>query len=111
MPNPSRDEIICGVVYRLEDERDPIRRHALSTLLIEEEDRFGSTAERLDRADAQIASGRFRIEELEHAIAALRRRGADVSIAERVLASLKEILVTFEAFREVLVDRLRRCEI
>ncbi len=102
------DQIVWGLADRFEAERDPIRRQALRTLLIEEEDRFGQRAERLDRAEAHIASSKFRIEELERAIDRLRGGGHDVRTAERVLASMRDLLDTFGSYRETLLDDLDR---
>ena len=102
------DEVVWNLADRLEGELDPIRRHALRTLLIQEEDRFGERAERLDRAEAHIANSRFRIEELEKAIERHRARGANVATAERVLASLRDMLVTFDSYRHTLLQDLDR---
>jgi len=105
------DQIVWSLADRLEAERDPIRRHALRTLLIEEEDRFGEAAERLDRAEAHIASSVFRIEELEKAIAHRKARGADVGAAERSLALMKEVLGAFDVYRTQLLESLDRSPI
>jgi hypothetical protein len=108
MDRQARDEIVWGLADRFEVERDPVRRHALRTLLIEEEDRFGETAERLDRAEAHIALSTFRIDELESAIARHRARGADVRTAERVLVSMKDMLHIFDRYRDTLLQDLDR---
>jgi hypothetical protein len=106
--NAIQDELVWGVVDRLQRETDPIRKYALRTLLIEQEDRFGTAAERLERADAHIAAGHFKIEQLENATASLRARGADVAVPERVLENLREILDTFGTYRQVVLDELQR---
>jgi hypothetical protein len=102
------DETVWGVVDRLQRETDPIRKYALRSLLIEQEDRFGTMAEKLDRADAHIAAGHFKIKELENATASLRARGADVAIAERVLENLREIMQTFDSYRRLVLLELDR---
>ncbi len=103
-----RDQMVWSLADRFEAERDPVRRHALRTLLIEQEDRFGERAERLDRAEAHIASSVFRIDELEKTIGRRRCEGADVSVAERALASMKDLLATFDRYRLALLDDLDR---
>jgi hypothetical protein len=105
------DQIVWGYVERVSAERDPVRRHALRAELVEEEDRLGVASERLDRAEAHIADGQFRIEALEGTIASLRGKGADVRVAERVLTNLREILATFDEYRTVLLDGLDRNKI
>jgi hypothetical protein len=102
------DWVVWGLVDRVEAETDPIRRHALRSLLIEQENLFGDAAERLERADAHIAAGQFKIGELENTIALLRDRGADVAKPERVLCNLREILATFAQYRALCLDALRR---
>jgi hypothetical protein len=108
MTNDVGDQIVWGLADRFEAERDPIRRQALRTLLIEEEDRFGERAERLDRAEAHIASSNFRIQELEKAITRLRGDGHDVRTAERALTSMKDLLKLFGSYRDTLLDDLGR---
>lgn len=109
MPSKAlQDELVWGVVDRLQRETDPIRKHALRSLLIEQEDRFGTIAERLERADTHIAAGRFRLLELESATASLRARGANVAIAEGVLENLRDILETFGSYRELVLQELHR---
>lgn len=103
-----QDELVWGVVDRMQRETDPIRKHALRTLLIEQEDRFGTMSEKLDRADAHIAAGHFKIAELETATASLRARGHDVATAEQILENLREILVTFDKYRELVRQELDR---
>jgi hypothetical protein len=102
------DELVWGVVDRLQRETDPIRRYALRSLLIEQEDRFGTIAEKLDRADAHIAAGHFKILELESAAASLRARGADVAAAENILQNLRDILETFGGYRDLIEQELSR---
>jgi hypothetical protein len=104
----SGDELVWGVVDRLQRETDPIRKYALRSLLIEQEDAYGTAAERLDRADAHIAAGHFKIAELEHATAALRARGRNVDTAERIIENLRELLVTFGSYRELVLEELGR---
>ena len=103
-----QDELVWGVIDQFQRETDPIRRHALRSLLIEQEDRFGSMSEKLDRADAHIAAGHFTIVELESAAASLRARGRDVATAERILENLREIVDTFGSYRERVRQELDR---
>jgi len=108
MSKAIEDELVWDVVDRMQRETDPIRKHALRTLLIEQEDRFGSMSEKLDRADAHIAAGHFKIAELETATASLKARGHDVTTAERVLENLREILTTFDTYRHLVRKELDR---
>jgi hypothetical protein len=105
------DEVVWGLVERLQRETDPIRKHALRSLLIEQEDRFGTVAERLDRADAHIAAGHFKLAELQAAMASLRTRSVDVATAETIVHNLREILDTFGSYRQLVLEELRRCAI
>ncbi|HEY1427338.1 MAG TPA: hypothetical protein VGF50_11750 [Caulobacteraceae bacterium] len=102
------DELVWDLVDRLQRESDPVRKHALRTLLLEQEDRFGSVTEKLDRADAHIAAGHFKISELERATASLKARGADVALAQNILRNLREILATFGDYRELVRQQLDR---
>jgi len=97
------DDAVWSVVERMQRETDPIRKYALRSLLIEQEDCYGSIAEKLDRADAHIAAGHFKMQEIESAAASLKARGHDVATAERVLENLRDILETFDAYRELVL--------
>jgi hypothetical protein len=108
MTKDVRDQIVWGLADRFEAERDPVRRQALRTLLIEQEDSFAERAERLDRVEAHIASSNFRIEELGKTITRLRGDGRDVRTAERALTSMKDLLKVFGACRDRLLDDLGR---
>jgi phage shock protein A len=102
------DWVVWRLVDRMEAEADPLQRYALRTLLIEQENLFGTAAERLERAEAHMAAGRFKIDELETTIAALRDRGANVAQPEQVLRNLKEILATFDQYHALCLEAVRR---
>ena len=94
-------------VDMLEKEADPIRRERLRSLLIEEEDRFGSEREWLDEAELYIVQSRSRIRRQEEIVAHLRRDGRDSEQADRLLTNMSDLLQLFQQRRDQLQASVR----
>src|SRR5215469_5072106 len=86
-----RDLNIASFVRQLEHELNPAKRATLKSLLLQEEDKFGRAAEKLNRIDHLIIDGQARVARQKDLIKDLRSRGSPVEMAERVLANLEEV--------------------
>jgi DNA-binding CsgD family transcriptional regulator len=101
---------------RLRTELDPVVRASVTALLIEEEDRFGARVERLDKINGYIADCYQRIDKQKSLITGMRSDdyngipalsdGRDLSLAQRLLSNLKELLALFERRRHQIADEL-----
>jgi hypothetical protein len=91
-------------VERLETETAPRARNVLMSLLIEEEDRFGTWSQRADQADCYIARGEAQIRRQEEALAMLRPDDPKAPVAGRVLTNLRQIVAILEAYRRGLEE-------
>jgi hypothetical protein len=72
-------------------ESDPARLGDLQKLLIDEEDRLGSSYERLEDIDREIAKADQRIELQRMLVANMRREGRDATVAQALLERLTSI--------------------
>jgi hypothetical protein len=79
-------------------------RPILLSLLLEEEDRFGTWSYRADQADAYIARAREQVRLQERALAKLRPGARQAPMAERVLDNTKQIVAILEAYRRGLLE-------
>ena len=77
MENFIHERNVLRFSARLEIEKDPKTRSLLSKLLIEEENKFAVTAERLDKAEQQIAECKGRISRQRDLIDKLQNDGHD----------------------------------
>lgn len=85
----------------LRSESEPARRATLGRLLIEEEGRYGTLAERIDTANLHIADSRQRIESQEARIGRLQSvDGGAISEARRLLGNLNDVQSLLEAYRQ-----------
>ena len=85
--------------YRLQLETEQEQRFSLQRKLIEEEDRFGTLARRMDLADAYIDDGARRIATLELLVTSLSRDDGSAHRHVSNLATSKEILEIFKSYR------------
>jgi hypothetical protein len=99
---------VARFVDRLQLESDPAKRTSLRRLLIEEEDRFGSRAERLSDVQRHLAEGSRRIALQKALIENLIAKGQDVRLAERTLSNLFEIQRILEQYRQVVLNGIDR---
>ena len=104
-----RNQNVARFVARLEAEPDPRRRETLRQLLVHEVDLHGDLMERLQIVERQIASSRNNIARQTTLAASLQVAEAKAQ-GERVLANMQDLLVMFEGFRRVLLDRLQRLD-
>ena len=100
------EQNIANFVRQLEVEPDTAKRATLQSLLLEEEDRFGRTAEKLDRADHLIAEGGARIDRQKSLIKDLKSRGCAFRDAEKLLDNLEDIQALIQSYRLHLMKRL-----
>jgi hypothetical protein len=99
---------IARFLDKLRLEHDPATRTVLQRLLIEEEDRFGGSVERLSTVQRHIAEGNRRISLQKALVAKLAANGEDIGPAEMTLSNLVEIQRIFEQYRQVILDTIDR---
>lgn len=102
------DARIAGIVEQLQLEPEPAQRHSLLRKLIEEEDRFGALAQRLDLADGYIEDGARRIQTLEQLVARSQASGLSAQLHVSNLNHSREILEIFKSYRATVAERLDR---
>lgn len=107
----ARRMVISEVVEQLQLEIDPGQRHSLRQRLIEEEDRFGLIAQRLDLADGHIEDGLRRIEQLELQAARLSGDGDSNERLATILNNSRDILEIFRSYRASLADAAGRIDL
>jgi hypothetical protein len=83
---------------KLRSERDPDMRTSLKKLLVEEENKFAHSAERLNRILRYIDEGNDRIASQKSLIERLRTNDHDTRLAERTLGNLVDIQRLFEEY-------------
>jgi hypothetical protein len=93
---------------RLETEEDPALRKRLSKLLLEEENKFAATAERVDKIDRHISASQVRVTRQYGLLDRLKIDGHDTRLAEKLLQNLEELYDLSVDYREVLVAALAR---
>jgi hypothetical protein len=89
-------------------EHDPATRRALYKLLIDEEDKFAVTAERLAKADRYISQCKAHIVRYYDLIDKQRNWGDDARPAKRALRNLMELHDIYVSYRRVVYDGLSR---
>jgi hypothetical protein len=99
---------IARFLDKLRLEHDPAMRTVLQKLLIEEEDKFGGSVERLSTVQRYIAEGNRRISLQKALVEKLAANGEDIGPAERTLSDLVEIQRIFEQYRQVILDTIDR---
>jgi hypothetical protein len=87
---------------------DPAQHSTLSKLLVEEEDRFGYSTERLELAERRLASGRKLVTKQQSLITRLAAAGIDTSRANLLLTLMLEAQALFEAYRQQILNRLKQ---
>jgi hypothetical protein len=92
------DGNICLFADQLRWETNPARQEAVRRLLIEEEDRFGATQDRLRIVERKLEDGMESIVRQRRRIAEMKSRGADTSSAERMLRNFELTQDLFERF-------------
>jgi hypothetical protein len=94
------DHNVARFVQRLRSEHNPDTRASVRRLLVEEEDKFGRSAERLVKLQHYITEGIQRIASQEALIRKLRANGQDIGLAEITLGNLVEIQTLFEQYHK-----------
>src|SRR5579871_4404113 len=102
------DSNINRFVDQLRAERHPARQDMLRRLLVEEEDRFAATEERLALVERHISEGAARIARQIEIVAKCKRDGAESATAEGVLQTSRMIQALFEKFRAVVCEARER---
>src|SRR5271166_821105 len=93
---------------QLRYETIPARQEMLKRLLIEEENLFGATQDRLRMVERKIADGADVIARQRRLIAEIKANGGDPGRAERVLRTIETIQNLFEGFRALIHDEKER---
>ena len=93
---------------RLETENDQTARVQLTKLLLDEENKFAASSERLDRADRHIAKCKQHIARQYSLIDKLKMDGHDIAPAERLLRNLMELHDLFVGYRRQVATALAR---
>jgi hypothetical protein len=106
-----QDRNIATFIELLHVENDPTRRQTLKNLLINEENKFGSHSEKLDKVERGIAACQGHILGQHKIIDRLTANGSNCSAAERVLANLLDLLDIFRAERQSVLGALGRTEL
>jgi hypothetical protein len=106
-----QDRNIATYIELLHVESESTKRHTLKTLLIDEENKFGSRSEKLDKVERHIAVCQAHITGQHKIIDRLRANGGNCAAAERVLANLFDILDVCRAHRQCVLDALGRTEL
>jgi hypothetical protein len=99
---------IARFLDKLRLEHDPATRTVLQRLLIEEEDKFGGSVERLSTVQRHIVEGNRRISLQKALVAKLAANGEDIGPAEITLSNLVEIQRIFEQYRQVILETIDR---
>jgi hypothetical protein len=105
------DGNIANFANRLRKEHDPAKQETLKRLLIEEEDRFGATVERLRVLERYIADGSALIIRQADLVAKLDGDGRDAREAQRALRNFHMVQRLFLDCRARIheqVEQLRR---
>ncbi len=93
---------------QLRYETVPARQEMLKRLLIEEENLFGATQDRLRMVERKITDGAEVIARQRRLIAEIKNNGGDPSGAERMLRTIETIQNLFEGFRALIHDERER---
>jgi hypothetical protein len=106
MQNYVHSQNLTRYVDLLETETDSAKLGQIQKLLIEEEDRFGSLAQRLDEAERLIRDGEERIRRQQALTQRLGEDGHDRARAEALLATMARTLQMMLEYRRKLADGL-----
>jgi hypothetical protein len=102
------DSNIANFVDRLATERDSAKRETLKRLLLEEENRFGATDERLSMAERHLTNGQALIVRQVNLIAKLDGNGRDTGEARRTLQNFEIVQSLFLHFRAQIYEEVER---
>ena len=101
------DQNITRFVAQLRRESNAVRQDTLKRLLIEEEDRFGASVERLHMVERYIADGAAQIARQTRIVSELKSNGGDVAHAELTLQNSRMIQDLFMSFRASISEAVR----
>ena len=93
---------------QLRYETIPARQELLKRLLIEEENLFGATVERLRMVERKITDGAEIIARQRRLIAEIKTNGGDPGGAEKMLLTSETLQNLFEGFRACILDERER---
>jgi hypothetical protein len=93
---------------QLRYETIPANQELLKRLLIEEENRFGATDDRLRMVERKLADGAEILARQRRLIAEIQTNGGDSGRAEQVLVTSETIQHLFEGFRARIHDERER---
>src|SRR5947209_295136 len=102
------DGNISCFAEQLRYETNPARQDLLKRLLIEEEDRFGASEDRLRMVERNLTRGAECIDRQKRLIAEMKSDGGDPGGAERTLGTFEVIQELFERFLAHMHDQRER---
>jgi hypothetical protein len=111
MENFVHEQNVLRFSERLKTETDPTARTRVRQLLLDEENKFAATAERLDKTDGHIASCKEHITRQYGLIDRLNGEGRDVGPAQRLLENLLDLHDLFVSYRRLVSESLNRVEL
>ena len=99
---------ISRFVDLLRAETDSFRRETLKRLLVAEENRFGSVADRLQTVERHLTDGEALIAQQRRLIARMKGDGGDAGAAERLLRSFEVIQDLLQGFHAAVYEQAER---
>jgi hypothetical protein len=93
---------VTRYVELLESEADPATVEQIQKLLIEEENRFGSLAERIDEADRLIRDAQARLNQQKSLLQRLGNDGHDTTRAAMLMRTMERTLQLMSDYRRSL---------
>jgi hypothetical protein len=99
-----REQNVLRFSQLLETEHDPIERERLCTLLLNEENKFAATVDRLTKTDGHIAECRRQYGLIDK----LKMDGHDIEAAERLLRNLMDLHDIYVSHRRSILEGLNR---
>jgi hypothetical protein len=105
------EQNISRFVDQFQIAHDPHTRQTLKKLFVEEENRFGSNSEQLERIQQHIKICKERIDLHERLIHKARIKGHNVAVAERVLNNLIELQEIFWSHHQIVLEGVNRSKL
>ena len=99
---------ISRFVDLLRTETNSFRRETLKRILIAEENRFGSVADRLETVERHVTDGEARIAQQRRLVARMKGNGGDAGAAERMLDAFESIQDIFYGVQAAVHEEMER---
>jgi hypothetical protein len=102
---------IAAFTTKLYEEHNPERRRMLQTLLLEEEDKFGTGVKQLQLAEHHIKESTVRIDKQRVLLDRMSAAGCDTTEAVRVLSNSALIFRLFKQYHACILAWLARIDL